>query len=214
MSLYVTGTMNLVNNYANVVVLGRISPEITSLLGPLNQLNPVRLLQSNSSTWAQISARFLKALNQIGLPSEIAKIPALSTATEDALTSKFVVKINGNIERPQSAVKSFKWLSSQSDITKAENAISPKETVKNIVKTIPQAKREVVEQVKQIVPKKEVAKDNFKNMGKNMLKNLLTTPSASTSSPTTSTTTSSKTSTEKVPSSSASESSSTEGAEK
>lgn len=214
MSLYVTGTMNLVNNYANIVVLGRISPEITSLLGPLNQLNPIRLLQSNSSTWAQISARFLKALNQIGLPSEIAKIPALSTATEDALTSKFVVKINGNVERPQSAVKSFKWLSSQSDMTKAENAISPKETVKNIVKTIPQAKQEVVEQVKQIVPKKEVAKDNFKNMGKNMLKNLLTTPSASTSSSSSSSTTSSTTSTEKVPSSSASESSSTEGAEK
>lgn len=188
MSLYVTGNMNLVNNYANMVVLGRISPEITSLLGPLAQLNPVRLLQANSSTWAQISARFLKALNQVGIPSEIAKIPALTAIKDDTLTSKFVVKINGNVERPQSAVKSFKWLSSQSDINKAEKAVSPVDTVKNVVKSIPQAKEEVVQQIKKTIPKKEETKENFKNMGKNVLKNLLSTPQASTTNKSTTTT--------------------------
>lgn len=163
MSLYITGNLNLVNNQANILVLGRISENMTSMLGPLEQLNPVKLLQKSSSTWATITLGALNAINEKSTPAEISKIPQLTPPPATDNTSKFVVKINGNIEKPQSAVKSFKWLSADSDLTKAQNAISPKEVIENTVKAIPKTKEEAINTIK------ETGKNTLLNLGKQLL---------------------------------------------
>lgn len=162
MSLYITGNMNLLNNNANMLVLGRISNEITSLLGPLNQLNPVNILKTKNSTWAAVTLNILDTLNQAATPSEMNKIPKLTPAQENATTSKFIVKINGNIEKPQSAIKSFRWLSSQSELNEAEKVINPVTTVKDVINTLPKTKEETVNTLK------EAGKNALKNFGKQL----------------------------------------------
>ncbi|MBQ2645378.1 AsmA family protein [bacterium] len=163
MSLYITGNMNLVNNNANLLVLGRISEEIADLLGPLEQLNPVKLLEKSDSTWAVLTLGILNAVNESMIPSEINKIPKLTPSSEPDTTSKFVVKINGNVEKPQSAVKSFKWISSQTDLNKAKSSLSPVDTVKNVINTIPKTKEEAVNTIK------EKGKNTLLNIGKDLL---------------------------------------------
>lgn len=163
MSMYIVGKMNLVNNNADMTVFGRISPQITSLLGPLNQLNPVNILKSYDSTWAVVTVGVLKSLNQVATPVEINKIPSLIPYQNDELTSKFIVKINGNVEKPQKIVKSFKWLSAQSDINQAEQKINPAKQVKEIINSIPKTKEETVNMIK------EAGKNTLMNIGKQLL---------------------------------------------
>lgn len=163
MSLYITGSVNLLNNNANMLVLGRISQDIASLLGPLAQLNPVNILKSSTATFAAVTLNIMKAINQASIPAEISKIPSLSSSQADESTSQFIVKINGNIEKPQSAVKSFKWLSPQTDINEAEKIVNPVTTVKEAVKSIPKTKEEAVNTIK------EAGKNAILNFGKQFL---------------------------------------------
>lgn len=163
MSMYIIGKMNLVNNNADMTVLGRISPQITSLLGPLYQLNPVNILKSYDSTWAIVTVGILKSLNQAGTPAEINKIPSLIPYQNDELTSKFIVKINGNVEKPQKIIKSFKWLSAQNDINQAEQKVNPAKQVKEIINSIPKTKEETVNMLK------EAGKNTLMNIGKQLL---------------------------------------------
>lgn len=163
MSLYITGKMNLLNNNANMLVLGRISSEISSLLGPLNQINPINILKSKNSTWAAVTVGILDTLNQAATPSEMNKIPPLTPQQDDLTTSKFVVKINGNIEKPQSAIKSFRWLSSQTDLTEAQNVINPVTSVKEVINSLPKTKEETVNTIK------EAGKNAILNFGKQFL---------------------------------------------
>lgn len=163
MSMYITGTLNLVNNYGNMLVLGSISQEISSLLGPLNQLNPVNLLRNSNTTWAAITLGVLNSINQSATPAEMNKIPALTPAQEASTISKFIVKINGNIEKPQSAVKSFRWLSSESQLNEVKTAISPVQTITETIKSIPKTKEETVKTIK------EAGKNALFNIGKKLL---------------------------------------------
>ncbi len=163
MSLYIKGNMNLLNNNADILILGKVSNEITSLLGPLNQLNPVNILKTSTSTISAITLSVLKAVNEAKLPSELSQIPALTIEQEDLISSKFAVKIDGNIEKPQTAVKSFKWISSQTDLNKAEKELTTIETTKKKLKSD-------FEEVMDTIPKtKEEAFNAVKEAGKNAI---------------------------------------------
>ncbi|MCR5261042.1 MAG: AsmA-like C-terminal region-containing protein [Candidatus Gastranaerophilales bacterium] len=163
MSMYITGNLNLTNNNADMLILGKVSEEVASLLGPLEQLNPTRLLKKSNTSWAAITLGVLNAINEKSTPAEINKIPQLTPAPSTDNTSKFVVKIKGNIEKPQSAVKSFKWLSPESDLTEAQSMLSPKEVVENVVKSIPTTKEEAINTLK------EAGKNTLLNLGKQLL---------------------------------------------
>lgn len=139
MSMYITGKYNLLNNSANLIVLGRLSDEIVKVLGPLGELSMDKIL----SYIPKIGAITSSMINQMTTDPEYENtslIPPLSPPT-DLPTKDFKVVINGGIES-QSSVKSFKWLSkpqvAQPAQTTQQIYIPPKaaETVQNVQKRV------------------------------------------------------------------------------
>ena len=163
MSMYITGKMNLVNNQANIDILGRISNEISSLLGPISQLNPTNILKSSDSTWAAITVGILNSINQSTSTVELNKIPQLTPTQDENTTSKFAVKIQGNIQKPQTAVKSFRWLSSEQELSEAKSTISPVQSITETIKSLPKTKEETINTLK------EAGKNTLFNIGKELL---------------------------------------------
>ncbi len=116
MSLNVDGKYNLTTNFADLTVLGRVSSAVASVMGPLGDYSVSNLIDKAASANETVSTilNIAKAvapanpLLQTVTPSEIAKIPALSTG-ETANTKSFRVVING-LATKTTSVKSFKWV--------------------------------------------------------------------------------------------------------
>lgn len=120
MSLYITGNYNLLNNYANIEILGRITKEIANVLGPLGDISISKILGKITS-FGQNATTILNSYNIAKDAATIAKVPQLVPASTD--TKEFQVIINGNVEKPTS-VRSFKWLASQEELNSAKTQIN------------------------------------------------------------------------------------------
>lgn len=173
MSYHITGKYNLINATANVIVLGRLSAEVVSVLGPLGDLS-VTKLTSYIPKFGTATGNIINALTTNPKGENIAAIPALSTGSKNH--KDFKVVFNGGVES-RSSVKSFKWLSKcdMSAIQKTTMKEQVKET-KQAVKNAVQEKKEAFnkhmeEQRTQAEESKQQMQDAFKGL-KN-LKNLV-----------------------------------------
>jgi len=112
MSMFVTGKYNLMTNSMDLKVLGRISPKIVKVLGPLGSFSANSLLEKLPPTGLAILDVVKAVSPQNPLLAEIsqtdiAKIPELSPKSEGE-TREFQVLLNGPAASTKS-VKSFKW---------------------------------------------------------------------------------------------------------
>ena len=57
-------------------------------------------------------------------PEETLAIPSLPTKADDAMATKFQIILRGDVAKPLSLVKSFKWLALASEIEQAQNFVS------------------------------------------------------------------------------------------
>jgi len=151
MSYYVKGIYYILNNSANLTILGRIDSKVVSYLGPLGQLSAEKLL-SYIPKFGTATAQYLKLLTQDPKNEQIQLIPALTTGSENY--KDFKVIYNGPLEKT-SSVRSFKWLSNcdttQMDLKQeAKNAVT---AVKDNVKGQAQAIKTTTENVKSNVNK-------------------------------------------------------------
>lgn len=136
MAYYITGRYNLLNATANVTVLGRISAEVVSLLGPLGDLS-VTKLTSYIPKFGTATGNIINALTLDPKKEKISSIPALSSGNTNY--KDFKVTFNGGVES-SSSVKSFKWLST------CDTSAIEKTTVKEQVEQTKQAVQEAVQQ--------------------------------------------------------------------
>ena len=194
MSYYVKGIFNILQNSANLVILGRLDSKVVSYLGPIGQLSAEKLL-SYIPKFGASTAKFLNILTQDPENEKTELIPALSSGSEKY--KDFKVIYNGSIEK-SSSVKSFKWLSTcdttQMDLkqeaknavqaakdnikSQVESAKTTAETMKSNVEKIVdtqkqqvQTEKKAIEQTKQDVQNiKQNAGQSAVNLG-NLLKN-------------------------------------------
>ena len=153
MAYYITGRYNLLNATANVTVLGRISAEVVSLLGPLGDLS-VSKLTSYIPKFGTLTGNLINALTSDPKKEKIALIPALSSGNTNY--KDFKVVFNGGVESKNS-VKSFKWLST------CDTSAIEKKTVQEQVQETKQAVQEAVQQkVDAYNAKKEEQKEQAK----------------------------------------------------
>ncbi len=138
MSYYVKGRYNLLNATANVVILGRISAEIVSVLGPLGDLS-VTKLTSYIPKFGTATGNIINALTTNPKGENTAAIPPLSSGNKNY--KDFKVVFNGGIES-RSSVKSFKWLST------CDMSAIKKITMKEQVKETKQAVKDAVQEKK------------------------------------------------------------------
>ena len=141
MSLYLTGKFNLLNNYANIDILGKISKEVANSLGIVSDLSLDKLTASITSKLGTTVNKMISGYNVVVSKENLDKIPALSSGTTEG-TRSFKVKIDGNIES-LSAVKSFMWLMNE---TEAE--AKKKELIENsqILNKMPNLKEKILDQ--------------------------------------------------------------------
>ncbi len=138
MAYYIKGRYNLLNATANVVVLGRLSAEVVSVLGPLGDLS-VTKLTSYIPKFGAATGNIINALTTNPKGENIAALPALSSGNKNY--KDFKVVFNGGVES-RSSVKSFKWLSS------CDMSAIQKTTMKEQVKETKQAVKDAVQEKK------------------------------------------------------------------
>lgn len=122
MSLYISGSYNLLNNYANIEVLGRVAKEIVNVMGSVGDMSVSKLL-SNFSSFGTSASNILNSYNAIKDEKTLAKVPALVPENPD--TKQFQVVIDGNVEKP-SSVRTFKWLASEQEVAQAKLQLNSK----------------------------------------------------------------------------------------
>ena len=112
MSLYATGKYNLLTNYADMKILGRISPHVANKLGPVGDFTLNKVLEKMPSKALAV----LEAVKTVAPKNpllatiskdDIAKIPELTAGSTEG-EKEFQVLIQGLVSSVKS-VKSFKW---------------------------------------------------------------------------------------------------------
>ncbi len=165
MGLYINGTFNLLNNNADMTILGRISSQVVGVLGPLSQLTTDKITKYIPTYGLQAMSIF-KSITDKSTPDNLNKIPALTPSSPN--TQEFKVRISGNIANPLS-IRTFKWLSTASEVQSTQDVLSdiiqskygtrvviPK-TRQEAVQTVIQSKQ-VQEKIQQIQQNEKIQK--------------------------------------------------------
>ena len=123
MSLHIAGDFDLLKNTADLKVRAKLGSVIANLLGPLAQLNPINLVQATPGLNVVMAKAFFLFCEQLS-PEETAELPKLENSTDDKLATKFQIVLRGDVAKPLTLIKSFKWLALASEIEKAEGFVN------------------------------------------------------------------------------------------
>ena len=119
LSLHIFGDFDLLRNYADMKVRARMASLISNLLGPLGAINPANLL-SNAASLNIVTAKAFSIFCEMVPEEELATLPSFANAYVDKAATKFQIVVRGDVAKPLTLVKSFKWLAGQ---TEYQNAI-------------------------------------------------------------------------------------------
>lgn len=148
MSLYITGRYYLMDDVANLVILGRISDDVVNILGPIGDFSVNKAISSIPKL-GEVTSSLINQYTTNRNYENISEIPPLSIKTHFP-TKEFKVVIDGQMSK-QSSVKSFKWIakpqlaspvSTSPELTPAKTLQSPAPTeVPDFVKNLPDFKQ-------------------------------------------------------------------------
>lgn len=144
LSLHVFGDFDLVRNYADMKVRARMASLISKLLGPLNAINPINLMNSAASLNV-VTAKAFSLFCEVVPQEELDVLPSFANKYVDSGAAKFQLGIRGDAAKPLTLVKSFKWLSSRTEFDNAMDYVNslPEEiegsTATNIEEAIAEA---------------------------------------------------------------------------
>ena len=117
--LYIAGDFNLLENTADMKVRTKIASAVSNMLGPIAQLNPINLVKVTPGlnvVMAQAFSLFTAQASQ----EELDAIPLLLGDSAENLATKFQIIVKGDVAKPLSLIKSFKWLALDSELQAAE----------------------------------------------------------------------------------------------
>ena len=166
LTLHIFGDFDLVKNYADMKVRAKMSSIISKVLGPLNAINPINLMNSAASMNI-VTAKAFSLFCEVVPENELATLPAFENAYVDSGAAKFQLKVRGDAAKPLTLVKSFKWLSSKTEYDEAVEFVNslPEEIEGSTATTIEEAiaeakaleaeKKTLKYKVKHIFDKKE-----------------------------------------------------------
>ena len=117
--ILINGDMNLLTNEIDSKVRVRLASAVSDMLGPIAMANPVNLVK-NTPGLNVASSKLFSVFSQVVTPEEYKEIPDFAKDHSDANATKFQIVLDGNVAKPLSLVKSFKWLALQEDMDKAK----------------------------------------------------------------------------------------------
>ena len=112
LSLHIFGDFDLIRNYADMKVRARMASIIAQLLGPLNAINPINLM-NNAASLNVVTAKAFSLFCEVVPQEELDVLPSFANKYVDSGAAKFQLKVRGDAAKPLTLVKSFKWLSSK-----------------------------------------------------------------------------------------------------
>lgn len=153
MGAHIFGDFNLLTNKIDIKLRGRLGSQVSDSLGPISLINPVNLIKATpgmSLVLGKIFFLFCEAVT----PEELELIPSLGKDISDTNATKFQVIIRGDVAKPLTLVKSFKWLALNSEIESAKAYLNsiPEDTLPIDITNI--NKEEIKTQVKETAKKK------------------------------------------------------------
>lgn len=119
MNLHILGKFDIIKNYADMKARVKLTSIVSNMLGPINAVNPINLISSAAGLNAA-AAKAFSLFCEVVPEEEMNIMPKFSNAYVDSSASKFQLGIRGDAAKPLTLIKSFKWLTVQSDFDKAE----------------------------------------------------------------------------------------------
>ena len=166
LTMHIFGDFDLVRNYADMKVRAKMSSVISKVLGPLNAINPINLMNSAASLNV-VTAKAFSLFCEVVPADELDTLPSFENAYVDSGAAKFQLGVRGDAAKPLTLVKSFKWLTSKTQFDEAMDFVNslpePTEgsTATNIEEAIAEAqaleaeKKTVKYKLKHLFDKKE-----------------------------------------------------------
>ena len=117
--ILINGNMNLLTNEIDSKVRVRLASAVSDMLGPIAMANPINLVK-NTPGLNVASSKLFSVFSQVVTEDEYKEIPDFAKNHSDANATKFQIVLDGNVAKPLTLVKSFKWLALQEDMDKAK----------------------------------------------------------------------------------------------
>ena len=133
--LNVFGNFDILANTIDTKVRTRLASNVSDMLGPIAAVNPINLVKKTPGlniAMAKAFTLFTETVTQ----DEIDQIPNFEGNARDENATKFQIVIKGDVAKPLTLVKSFKWLALQSDIDNAKSFVDKLPTPKDPNKTL------------------------------------------------------------------------------
>lgn len=99
LSIYLAGSFDMISNYADFTILGRVSKSMINILGPVGNLSINKVLNTIS--------KVDDGANIMGRIAKLEKIPGIDFNDKDY--RRFIVNMEGDLYDPKS-VKNFRWI--------------------------------------------------------------------------------------------------------
>ena len=122
LALKLFGDMDILKNTANMKAQAKLTSSIANLLGPLNAINPINIM-NNAGGMNVLTAKAFSLFCEAISEDEMNTIPSFENTYINNNAMKFQLGIRGDLAKPLTLIKSFKWLALASDIEKAENFV-------------------------------------------------------------------------------------------
>ena len=135
MCLYIAGDMNLLTNQADMILRARLGSKIADMLGPIAAVNPINLLKVTPGMNVAAAKMFALFCEEISA-EEMNLIPQFDEKFNTMSATNFQIVLAGDVAKPLSLFKSFKWLATAAEISAAKSFV---ETLPPIDETNPNA---------------------------------------------------------------------------
>ena len=155
LSLHIFGDFDILKNYADMKVRARMASLISNLLGPIGAINPANLINSAASLNV-VTAKAFSIFCEMVPEDEMAIIPSFSNKYVDNSATKFQLVVRGDVAKPLTLIKSFKWLATE---TQYQDAV---DYVNSIPDPVEGSEGETIEQVIQEQKALEAEKKTLK----------------------------------------------------
>ena len=123
LNLYLAGNMNLLKNILDMKVRAKLGSEISNMLGPIAALNPINLVKATPGLNVAMAKTFALFCEEVSA-DEMVVIPQFETKSAEFYATKFQIVLRGDVAKPLSLVKSFKWLVTSSEMAAAESFVA------------------------------------------------------------------------------------------
>lgn len=125
MCLNIVGQFDILGNTADMRLRGRLASMVSDALGPLAMLNPVNMAKTSagSSVMSVATLGLYSLFCETVTQAEMDALPMFSSDASDYNATKFQVIIRGDVAKPLTLIKSFKWMALKSDMDSAKTHV-------------------------------------------------------------------------------------------